>query len=106
MDVEDKLTAPFYYADDMPARLVINGDDVTIHYDEGKTVNDFQRYRQEHRRCKFCTYCKKKTATDGTRQYSLSRCMLKDKLLRAEPFNRFQGCLCRWYKIKEEKNEI
>lgn len=106
MNTENKLTAPFYYADDMPARLVINGDDVTIHYDEGKTVNDFQKYRQKHKRCKFCLYCKNKKVTVGTREYSLPKCTLKDRCLREEPFNRFQGCFCRWYKIKEEKNEI
>ena len=75
-------------------------------YTEYETINDFQKYRQKHKRCKFCAYSKNKMLIAGAREYNLSRCVLKDKYLREEPFNRLQGCCCRWYKIKEEKDEI
>lgn len=105
MGTEDKLTIPFYHVDDTPTRPIISNN-TTMCYDEDKIIDDFQKYRQKHKRCKFCLYCKNKKVTIGTKEYSLPRCTLKDKYLREEPFNRLQGCFCRWYKIKEEKNEI
>lgn len=59
-----------------------------------------KEYRTKHKKCKWCKYYKiNRIPVDPMCYYT---CDLKDKIINWESLPR----LCKWYELKEEKNEI
>ena len=60
-------------------------------------------YRQKHQKCKWCKYYKYESPSTkimGLECPDYEMCILKDKIIHFTNWNH----LCKYYKIKEEKN--
>lgn len=66
---------------------------------------DIKRYRLKHKKCKWCKYYKYESPSSkvlGLNCADYEKCILKDKQIHFSNILRF----CKYYKIREENNEI
>ena len=65
--------------------------------------NKTKEYRTKHKKCKWCKYYRYRTYEDCYWSVDgYSECTLKDKIIEHESLPR----LCKWYELKEDKDEI
>lgn len=61
-----------------------------------------KEYRTKHKKCKWCKYYKYNSCADcGWSIYGYSECILKDKIIELKNWPK----ICKWYELKEDKNE-
>lgn len=62
--------------------------------------NKIIEYRTKHKKCKWCKYYKYHLWIHYT-DYCYGECLLKDKIIQNNELPR----ICKWYELKEDKNE-
>jgi hypothetical protein len=63
--------------------------------------SEIQKYREKHKKCKWCKYYEYNTDWVGIDLYCYGVCKLKDKIINFESIPR----LCKYYKLLEVKDE-